>query len=277
MPEWLGGDPLNGIVITVAFFISLIIGRYISIWRTHIPGKIMAGLDPRIKLLVSFFIIITLTFMKHWYFPILISALCIIISLKFGLTGSYFKKLIFPLVMGIFILAVQSLTYGETKIDSGIIPVYAEGLDYGFLIFSRVLASASVLILLVMTTSQNDVLDSMRWFRAPQTIIDILSFMIRYIRTFSKEGKQMKLAFESRCGSNTGFRSRAHNAASISAVLILRASSKSDGLYRAMVSRGWKPGQEYPVGIASLDKGDIILGVALVAGAIGLAAIDSFA
>ncbi|VVB96099.1 Energy-coupling factor transporter transmembrane protein EcfT [uncultured archaeon] len=241
------------------------------------PDKMMAGLDPRIKLLVSFFIIITLTLMKHWYFPILVSGLCIVISLKLGLTGDYFKKVIFPLVMGIFILAIQGFTYGETKIDFGIIPVYVEGLDYGFLIFSRVLASASVLILLVLTTSESDVLESMRWFRAPQTIIEISSFMIRYIRTFSQEGKQMKLAFESRCASNTGFKNRAHNAASISAALISRAFSKSDGLYRAMVSRGWKPGLEYPIEIPPLNKSDIMLGIALVAGTIGLAAIDGFA
>ncbi len=275
MPEWFGGDPLNGIVITVAFFISLIAGRYISI--RHMPGKMTIGFDPRIKLLVSFFIIITLTLMKHWYFPILVSVLCIVISLKLGLTGDYFKKLIFPLVMGIFILAIQGFTYGETKIDSGIILAYVEGLDYGFLIFSRVLASASVLILLVLTTSQSDVLESMRWFRAPQTIIDISSFMIRYIRTFSLEGKQMKLAFESRCGSSTGFKNRAHNAASISAALISRAYLKSDSLYRAMVSRGWKPGLEYSIEIPPLNKSDIMLGIALVAGTIGLATIDGFA
>lgn len=29
MPDWLTGDPLNGIVVTITFFISLIIGRYL--------------------------------------------------------------------------------------------------------------------------------------------------------------------------------------------------------------------------------------------------------
>ncbi len=84
----------------------------------------------------------------------------------------------------------------------------------------------------------------------------------------------MKLAFESRCASNTGFKNRAHNAASISAALISRAFSKSDGLYRAMVSRGWEPGLKYPIGIPPLNKSDIMLGIALVAGIIGLAAAD---
>jgi hypothetical protein len=33
MIEWLSGDPLNGIAITLAFFISLIIGRYLRLLK----------------------------------------------------------------------------------------------------------------------------------------------------------------------------------------------------------------------------------------------------
>lgn len=33
MLEWLNGDPLNGIVVTITFFIFLIIGRYLRLWR----------------------------------------------------------------------------------------------------------------------------------------------------------------------------------------------------------------------------------------------------
>ncbi len=34
MMEWLTGDPLNGIVMTITFFISLIIGRYLRLRLT---------------------------------------------------------------------------------------------------------------------------------------------------------------------------------------------------------------------------------------------------
>jgi hypothetical protein len=33
MLDWLAGDPLNGIVVTITFFISLIIGRHLRLWR----------------------------------------------------------------------------------------------------------------------------------------------------------------------------------------------------------------------------------------------------
>jgi hypothetical protein len=34
MMEWLTGDPLNGVVMTITFFISLIIGRYLRMRLT---------------------------------------------------------------------------------------------------------------------------------------------------------------------------------------------------------------------------------------------------
>lgn len=34
MMEWLTGDPLNGVVMTITFFISLIIGRYLKLRLT---------------------------------------------------------------------------------------------------------------------------------------------------------------------------------------------------------------------------------------------------
>ncbi|HEY9205296.1 MAG TPA: cobalt ECF transporter T component CbiQ [Candidatus Methanoperedens sp.] len=234
--------------------------------------------DSRVKLFASFFIIISLTLMKHWYFPVIASALCIVISLKLGIIRDYLKQLIFPLVMALFILAVQSFTYGETVMP-GIIPVYAEGFNYGLLIFSRVFASASVLVLLIKTTSEKEVLEGMRWFRIPQTMLEISSFMMRYMKSFSREGKQIKLAMESRCGfgRKRGFKGNVHNTASICGALVSRAFARSDDVYSAMVSRGWKPGLKYPVDFPPLDKNDIMMGIALIAGMVSLIAIDSFA
>ena len=234
--------------------------------------------DSRVKLFASFFIIISLTLMKHWYFPVIASALCIVISLKLGIIRDYLKQLIFPLVMALFILAVQSFTYGETVMP-GIIPVYSEGFNYGLLIFSRVFASASLLVLLIKTTSENEVLESMRWFRIPQTMLEISSFMMRYMNSFSREGKQIRLAMESRCGfgKKRGFKGNVHDTASICGALISRAFARSDDVHRAMVSRGWKPGLNYPMDIPPVNKKDVIMGIVLVAGMVSFLAVDGFA
>lgn len=225
--------------------------------------------DTRIKLMVSFLLIIAITSMKHWYFPIAVSAFCVIFAYKLGIQRDYNKKIVFPLVLALFILAVQSITYGVNKIDIGIIPVYEEGLEYGFLIFSRVFASASVLILLMLTTQENELLDSMRCSGIPGTIIEISSFMSRYIRTFSSEGKKMKMAQESRCGKN-----HMQNIASISGALITRAFARGEEVYRAMLSRCWKPDLSYSIDRHPLNKKDIILGILSSSGIFAMLVFD---
>lgn len=275
MLEWLTRDPLNGIVITIAFFSSLIIGRYLRNKKDKAEhsGKMI---DPRVKIFVSFLLIIAVTLMKHWYFPILIAALCIVIALKINVIRDYLKKLVFPLVLALFILAVQGFFYGVNKIDLGIIPVYSEGMDYGFLIFARVFASASVLILLVITISENDMLESMRWFGVPKTVIEISSLMARYIKTFSIEGKKLKLAQESRLGfsKNSGFLWRMHNISSISGSLINRAFLRSEHVHRAMLSRCWNLDSRYLTGHMPFNKRDIFLGIMISTGIFALVGFD---
>ncbi len=274
MIEWLTVDPLNGIATTIGFFISLIIGRYLRIWRERNMGGKMT--DLRIKILISFLLITAITVMKHWYLPIAISLLCIVFAIKLKVIRDFGKKLRFPLILALLIFVTQGFTYGVNAINLGIISVYSEGLKYGFLIFSRVFASASILLLLVITTSENELLESMRYFGVPKTMLEISSFMARYIKTFSSEGKKLKLAQESRCGfpKNAGFTKKMHNLASISGALIMRAFARSEEVYRAMLSRGWKAELRYSIDAQPLTKRDLILGIMLSSGIFVLLGLD---
>ncbi len=252
MLEWLGRDPLNGVVLSIAFFISLIAGRYLREKRSEYPGRMF---EPRIKLIASFLLILAVSLMEHWYFPIAVSVLCMIIALRLKITGDYCRKLLFPLLFAFFILALQSLTYG-------------------ILIFSRVLAAASVLILLSTTTSMNDIYESMRWCRIPGTILDISFFMGRYIKSFSNEGETIRTAQVSRCGFSGSSTNKIKNIATIFGLLILRAYTRSEEVYRAMISRSWKQGLQYSHNTLPLNRSDMILGILLSSGIIGLLLLD---
>lgn len=232
--------------------------------------------DSRIKILISFLLITVITLMKHWYLPIAISLLCMVFAVNLKVMRDYGKKLIFPLVLALFIFITQGFTYGVNAINLGIFSVYSEGIKYGFLIFSRVFASASILLLLVITTSESELLESMRYFGVPKTMLEISSFMARYIKTFSSEGKKLKLAQESRCGfsKNAGFTKKMHDVASISGALIARAFAKSEEIYRAMLSRGWKPELRYSIETRPLKKRDLILGIMLSSGILVLLGLD---
>ncbi len=241
--------------------------------RKEYEGKMT---DSRIKILLSFLLITAITVMKHWYLPIAISLLCIIIAAKLKVMRDYGKKLRFPLVLALFIFVTQGFTYGVNAINLGIFSVYSEGIEYGFLIFSRVFASASILLLLVITISENGLLESMRYFGVPKTMLDISSFMARYIKTFSSEGKKVKQAQESRCGfpKNAGFTKKMHNIASISGALIIRAFTKSEAVHKAMISRCWKPGFGYSSDYIPLNKGDLALGIIISSGIFILLGLD---
>ncbi|MCX9026354.1 MAG: energy-coupling factor transporter transmembrane component T [Candidatus Methanoperedens sp.] len=275
MLEWLSRDPLNGVIITVTFFISVIIGKYIRMKRTA-SGYRGKSIDQRIKLFILFFLIISITLMTHWYIPIGISILCILISIKANKFGDYSRKLIFPVVLSLFIIVIQGLTYGSTKIDMGIISIHKEGFEYGFLIFSRVFAATSLIILMLSTASETEILDAMRWYRIPAALIDISSLMMRYIKAFSTESRKMKQAQESRCGfsRSCGFREKMQNIASISGALIGRAFTRAEQVYRAMISRGWKPDQSDMLEHRPLNNIDMLIGFALSAGTIILLGID---
>ena len=275
MPGWLSGDPLNGVIITITFFISVIIGKYIRMKRTAsgYPGK---SIDQRIKLFVLFLLIISITLMLNWYIPIGISIVCILISIKVNIFRDYSRKLIFPVVLSLFIIVIQGLTYGSSRIDIGIISIYKEGFEYGFLIFSRVFAATSLIILMLSTTCETEILDTMRWYRIPSALIDISSLMMRYIKAFSTESRKMKQAQESRCGfsRSCGFREKIHNIASISGALIARAFMRAEQVYRAMISRGWKHDQGSIPGYRPLNNSDMLMGFTLSAGIIILLGID---
>jgi cobalt/nickel transport system permease protein len=249
----------------------LIIGRYI---REHKAPNGRRNIEPGIMIIISFFLIIGITLMKHWYIPVIISALCIITALHRGLIRDFIGKLIFPLLLALFILLLQSLTHGVEKID-WVVPVYSDGIDYGLLVFSRVIASASILILLVLTTSRIELLESMRWLRVPVTMIEIASFMSRYITTFFIEGKKLTLAQQARgVFSSNGFRQKIRNVASVCGLLLVRASAKSDGIFKAMLSRAWKPDVKadyLPLGIR-----DVVIGILLTSIIAGLVVIDRF-
>lgn len=275
MLEWLTCDPLNGLVITIAFFISLIIGRYLRERMVHIKnrGKII---EPRIRLILAFLLIIAVTLMRHWYFPAAISIICIFTAYKLKVFRDYSKYMIFPLLMALFILAVQGFNYFTGTIEPGIIPVRSFGLEYGLLIITKIFASASVLIILMLSTSESELLGSLRWLRVPATILEISSFMSRYIKTFSNEGNKLSLAQRSRLGLSGGFLKKIQDTAMIFGLLITRAFARSEEIYRAMLSRAWKPELRYSQDFPPLCMTDMVPIILVVSGLLGIVFLDTF-
>lgn len=88
-------------------------------------------------------------------------------------------------------------------------------------------------LLLVATTPIPDLLDGLESWHTPRMLILVIQFLYRYLFVISEQAQHMRLAAASR----RGLRRRA--AAGALAVLFARSWERADGIYRAMLARGF--------------------------------------
>ncbi len=212
MLEWLQGDPLVGIFTTIGFFVSLIIGYQVKTRRMNPRssanvverGELVGGIDPRIKLVCAVAAVFGLVFMVHWQTTLFVLASsAALVFYSHASVKNYLKRLLYPSYIIVLVAVVQPFTYGSTV--AAIVPglglsVYQEGINLGILIFARAVAAVSVLNLLVLVTPMETLMDSLRWFRVPDVILDTMMLMYRYIGIVSEESGRMRKAQESRLG-----------------------------------------------------------------------------
>jgi cobalt/nickel transport system permease protein len=93
-------------------------------------------------------------------------------------------------------------------------------------------------LLLVATTPLAELLAGLEALGAPRILILVVQFLYRYLFVISEQAQHMRLAARSRSG---GAASPRHFKASAGAVGVLFARSweRADGIYRAMLARGF--------------------------------------
>jgi len=100
-------------------------------------------------------------------------------------------------------------------------------------------------LLLVGTTPLPKLVGALDWLGAPRTLLLVIQFLYRYLFVISEQGQHMRLAARSRKGAgrgNSGF----HAAGGALGVLFARSSERADGIYRAMLARGFQG--RFPLG-----------------------------
>ncbi len=95
-------------------------------------------------------------------------------------------------------------------------------------------------LLLIATTPLTSLLAALEWLRVPRLLILVTQFIYRYLFVISEQAQHMRLAAQSRHGpaGSRGSR-RAGNAAGMVSVLFARSWERADGIYRAMLARGF--------------------------------------
>lgn len=94
-------------------------------------------------------------------------------------------------------------------------------------------------LILVGTTPLPQLLRALEWSGVPRPLILVVQFLYRYLFVIAGQAQHMLLAARSRQGAGRGWKVRFHAAAGALGVLFARSSERADGIYRAMLARGF--------------------------------------
>lgn len=94
-------------------------------------------------------------------------------------------------------------------------------------------------LLLIATTPMTQLLRALDSLGVPRSLVLVIQFLYRYLFVISEQAQHMRLASRCRQGPSRGRRSTFHAAAGALGVLFARSWERADGIYQAMLARGF--------------------------------------
>ncbi|MFQ5964249.1 MAG: cobalt ECF transporter T component CbiQ [Candidatus Scalinduaceae bacterium] len=172
-------------------------------------------------------------------------------------------RMLMPLLFGVFIVIIMGLHKGETVVFSGSLFGYElvlrkEGLLSGLLIFSKVAGGVMLLLLLSFTTSITKICVAAQWMRIPNTLVEVLSFVYRYLFLLLEEAETMMSSQRSRLGHTTWSKT-IKSLGTLGGMLIIRSIIRAESVHTAMISRGYDGGRILSVKLAPLERNDYVI------------------
>jgi len=113
-----------------------------------------------------------------------------------------------------------------------------DGLYGAWNIFAKGTLGVIVSLLLAGTTPMRDLLLGLERLRAPQVLVQIATFMLRYLDVIGDQARRMRIARVSR-GHDPGFLWQARAFATSVGSLFIRSFERGERVYLAMLSRGY--------------------------------------
>lgn len=224
----------------------------------------LSRLDPRVKV-TGFLLLVTCialagrnSFQAYLFYSVIVVLLALVSRIP---PGHILKR---SAVIAPFLIAmvafVPFMPGGDPVLSFGFEPVKFTVSRTGLLLFSSLaiksFLSITALIILTASTPFVRLLKALQDLRVPLIIIMVLSFMYRYIFIIEDEFMKMKQARDSRMTRRAGllnFRSLAN----LIGVLFIRAYERSEAVYMAMCSRGFRGEIIVPQGRLGLQYQDL--------------------
>lgn len=192
--------------------------------------SIIHRLDPRTKLVLGLAFILTVIEVpeRAWW--------VLGVTLGFILLAGFLSRVPFTYLL------TRSLTvvpFAFLVTFFRVIPQGREGLTAGAVVGFKAWLSAFILVIISATTPFPALLKGMEKLKLPSVLVQILSFMYRYIFVFIDEVMRMERAWTSR-GAGARWWVSFKAMAGVAGVLFIRSYERAERVYQAMLARGFQ-------------------------------------
>lgn len=159
-----------------------------------------------------------------------------------------------------FALLMPFFGQGERVEFLGLL-LYQEGIEAGVGIIAKATLGVLTAILLSATTTAREILRGLEILKLPTLLVQIASFMLRYLNVVTDEMERMRVARASRGFQETGIKHWKVLANSAGA-LFIRSYERGERVHLAMLSRGYT-GTLPKIERVSVSKSQILYGLSL--------------
>ena len=188
---------------------------------------------------LAFILIIVSTPITQWpafiaYFVWLLSVV-VIAKIPFALL---FKRSLIEIPFVFFAILMPFFGSGE-KIQVGPFDLYREGVIAGSGIVVKGTLGVMTAIILSTSTTAREILRGLERLKLPVLMVQIASFMLRYVNVVNDEMERMKVARESRGFEATGIK-HWKVLATAAGALFIRSYERGERVHLSMLSRGYE-------------------------------------
>lgn len=213
------------------------VGERLYIHR-HSP---LHDLPPHIKIvsLFSFLVIVVATPIQHyWAFAIYFSIIGVLLILSKLPVLTALKRATIEFPFLFFAILMPFVSSGE-KVEFSFLSLSKPGLIAALSIVAKGTVGVFTAILLSGTTQAREILRGFELLRMPSLIIQIMTFMLRYMNVITNELERMKVARSSRGFMEKGIRDWKFIAGTAGA-LFIRSYERGERVHTSMLSRGYE-------------------------------------
>ena len=198
------------------------------------------SLPSHLKIIAVLLFVLVVVSTPITYWPAFVIFLALVIAAATAGKISIFtlsKRALIEVPFVFFAVLMPFFGTGE-RFELGPFNLYREGLLAGLSIVAKGTLGVLSAVILSTTTTAREILRGLERLRLPTIMVQIASFMLRYVNVISDEMERMKIARQSRGFDATGVKHWKVIATS-AAALFIRSYERGERVHLAMLSRGF--------------------------------------